>query len=311
MILMTGGLGFLGLNTARAFLEQGESCVLTRGLAAREVEWLGDELGRRAFVEPLDLADRDALLELGRRYRVTGIVHLPGDGVGARRLRAAVAGLQNVLEAAREWGVPRVCVASSGDIYRGVLDVPCREDAPLPLVGTHPIPTATRSFELLSTLVASDAGFELVLPRLSALWGPFGAADSPSFALPRLVHAAVRGVRPGAVYAENGHDVLYVRDAGRAIASLQTAERLHHSIYNVGSGRVTTNAEVASAIEEALPGASIDVLDGCDPDEPCEDAFLDTSRLSEDAGWSPSFSLDSAVADYVGWLRGGDVTELA
>ena len=45
MILITGGMGFIGLHTTRRFLDAGEEVMLTRFNAVREPEFLQDEWG--------------------------------------------------------------------------------------------------------------------------------------------------------------------------------------------------------------------------------------------------------------------------
>ena len=57
MHLVTGGLGFIGLHTARALLDRGEDVVLTQYRVAREPDFIKPELGKRAFIEQLDVAD--------------------------------------------------------------------------------------------------------------------------------------------------------------------------------------------------------------------------------------------------------------
>ena len=101
------------------------------------------------------------------------------------------------------------------------------------------------------------------------------------------MHAAVHG-RPldQPIYAADGGDLIYARDCGRAIALLQLAGRLSYRTYNVASGRVTTNAELAAAIEAVIPGAA--------------------PALREDTGFRPGYGTAAGVADYVGWLRSGN-----
>jgi UDP-glucose 4-epimerase len=89
MILVTGGLGFVGSHATRALLP-GD---------------LAGEGGRRVFLEQADVADLDALLDIGTRHKITGIVHLP-----------------------------RVGVASTIGVYGGVAaEGPLAEDTPLPM----------------------------------------------------------------------------------------------------------------------------------------------------------------------------------
>ncbi|MEV5746960.1 NAD(P)-dependent oxidoreductase [Actinoallomurus sp. NPDC052308] len=315
MILITGGLGFIGSHTARALLDLGESCVLTRHRTARIPAFLEDEVGSRLFVEPLDVTDPDAVLGLGERHSITGIVHLAAVFFGSHspveEVQANTLGLLNVLRAATEWGVPRVSLASTVGVYLGVNETVLLEDVPLPMTATHPIPAAKKSAELLAGTVAERAGFEAVNLRIGAIWGPLGRPESPFFPVPRLVHAAVRGEaadfspprRPA--YTDDGGDYCYVRDCGRAIALLQTADRLNHRTYNIGSGQVTKHTEVIEAIRTAIPDATIDLPAGRSPGAPAEDPYLDLTRLRQDTGFTPAYDPKRAVHDYIAWLNAG------
>jgi UDP-glucose 4-epimerase len=108
------------------------------------------------------------------------------------------------------------------------------------------------------------------------------------------------------VHAADGGDLVYVRDCGRAIAMLQLTGRLSYRTYNVSGGRVTTNAELAAAIGEVIPGARLDLHDGRGTGWLGRDVYLDISRLHEDTGFRPGYDTTAAVADYIGWLRSGN-----
>jgi UDP-glucose 4-epimerase len=307
MILVTGGLGFIGTHVARALLDLGESCVVTRHRSARREEFLSG--ASRLFVEPLDIADPSAFARIGTRHPITGVVHLAGAGIGTGALDALslnTQGLVNVLRAAEDWGVSRVGVASTIGVYGGVPGNPLREDAPLPMTAGHAIPAAKKMMEILALCAAGESGFDVVNFRIAAIWGPLGRDRSPFFATPRLVHAAVNGEEPGLVpYAEDGLDMCYVKDCARAIALLQTVPRLNHDTYNVGNGYATTNGQVVAAIRAVVPEANAALREGHDPAGPGEAIHLDTTRLREDTGFRPAYDVDRAVADYVGWLRAG------
>jgi UDP-glucose 4-epimerase len=310
MILVTGGAGFIGSHTVQALLDLGESCLLVQ----RRDFALPDGWTGRCVTERLDLSDREGFLELGRRHKITGIVHLAGsvpwppspvEPVDAAR--KAIESLLTVLQAAREWAVDRVGVASTIGVYAGAPGAsPYREDTPLPMTAGHVIPAFKKIGELLTDHLADAAGLGVYSVRISAVWGPLGRPASVFFAAPQLVHAAVRGTAPdGTVHAEDGADLCYVKDCGRAIASLQLAPGLRHRTYNVGGGRVTTNADLAAAIRAVVPQARIDLAPGRDPRGPAQEVCLDITRLREDTGYRPAYDTDQAVADYAGWLRAG------
>jgi len=320
MILITGGLGFIGPHAARALLDRGESCVLTRRQNSHVPDFLASELDRRVFMEQVDLADREALLQLGERHHITGIVHLAaaafavGQPLEYVRLSSQV--LFNVLAAAQRWEVGRVCLASTIGVYAGAFDQPgpLQEDTPLPLQASAAlsIPTVKRCAELLSNFVGTHVPFEVINMRFSAVWGPLGRAQSPFFVTPALIHAAVRGgelelsARQQNRYAQDAIDMCYVKDCARGIALLQTADTLSHATYNIAAGRATSNAELLAAIHDAAPGTKLELPAGRDPDGPGHDTWLDISRLRDDTGYQPQYPAGRAAADYVAWLRAGN-----
>ncbi|WP_406405069.1 NAD-dependent epimerase/dehydratase family protein [Streptomyces sp. NBC_01643] len=312
MILVTGGLGFIGSHTVRALLDLGEDCVVVQRHARELPAVLA---GARVEVEQADVTDRDALLAIGHRHDITGIVHLAGSypwppvpDAPVEATRQALGGLLNIAQAAQEWGVRRLGVASTIGVYFGATDHgPLREDAPLPMSARVSIPTFKKVGELLGGFLADTTGIDIVNYRVSGTWGPLGHPD-PFFAAPALIHAAARGTAPdlsdlvGPAFAEDGLDLNYVKDTGRAIALLQLAGKLNHRTYNVGSGRATTNAQLIEAIKKVVPDARVGLPTGGDAPH----LVLDISRLQEDTGYQAEYDTERAVSDYIAWLRAGN-----
>jgi nucleoside-diphosphate-sugar epimerase len=148
---------------------------------------------------------------------------------------------------------------------------PLREDLPLSMTAGHVIPAFKKIGELLSDHLADATGLEIYSFRIAAAWGPLGRSPSPFFAAPQLVHAAARGTAPdfsppsSPAYADDGLDMCYVKDCGRAIALLQLAEQLRYRTYNVATGRATTNKELVATIKKLVPDAQIELPEGHDP----------------------------------------------
>jgi UDP-glucose 4-epimerase len=316
MILITGGLGFIGSHTARALVELGESCVLTQRRAPEPNALLADEIDKHVFLEQVDVRDGKALLEVCERHGVTGVIHLAGAFFGDpyEDARSNIDMLFTVVDVARTLGIGRVCIASTIGVYDGGDEGALPESLRLPISAAHGISMAKKINEILISQLGPATGVELYAARIGAIWGPLGRPAAPFFPTSQLIHAAAAGreldlsTLPGGrlPHAEDGLDLMYVRECGRALALLQLAERLNHRVYNVSSGRITTNREVVEAIAAVLPESRVELLDGRDPQSARSRAWLDTSRLRQDTGYQPEYDTQRAVADYLEWLRAGN-----
>jgi UDP-glucose 4-epimerase len=308
MILVSGGLGFIGSHTTRALLDLGEGCVLVQ---RRSAELPADFEGKQVVAEQADVTDLPSLLDIGQRHKITGIVHLaaswpaPSDQP-VDATRQALDGLLNITRVAQEWGVQRVGFASTIGVYGGITsDGPLSEDMALLMTPPHPIPAFKKIGELLNQYLAGATGLDIVNYRISGTWGPAGHGDR-FFPAPALIHAAARGTAPDLstllrrAHAEDSLDLCYVKDTGRAIALLQLA-RLNHRTYNVGSGRATSGAEVIAAIKTVVPDAQLELPSGGDSRR----NWLDITRIHQDTGYQPEYDTERAAAEYIAWLRAG------
>src|SRR5579859_6006754 len=146
--LLIGGMGFIGLHTARRFLDAGQDVVLTYHKNRREPDFLTSVKAER-----LDVLDGARVAEVIQRHGVEGVVHLavPAlQGVSpADEFQTNTQGYLNVLEACRAAGVRRLTVASSVAIYANVAEKPWREDATVSTISTNPTEAYKKALEVL------------------------------------------------------------------------------------------------------------------------------------------------------------------
>lgn len=316
MVLITGGMGFIGLHTARKFLDAGESVVITRYRTWREPSFLKHEYGKRVIVERVDTTSPSDCLSLVRKHDIGGIVHLAMPGIAelspAEDFRVNMFGLINLLEAGRVAGVRRFTVGSSVTVYAG-LDGPYREDQPLPVESASATGAFKKAFEILALHYADRTKLDVVCLRIGVIWGPLyhSMRNMPS----RMVHGALKGgtvdlteaagVPGGPACEDDETDLCYVKDCARAIQMVHMAPGLNHRVYNIGSGRATSNAQLREAVLRAVPGVRIVLQPGKSAGSR-SNAYLDLAHVTGDTGYKPEFMLESGVADYVDWLRSGN-----
>lgn len=175
----------------------------------------------------------------------------------------------------------------------------------------HPIPAAKKIAEIFAEQVAARAGITCVAMRIGAIFGPLNLGMR---SFPAVVAHAVAKRQPvdlsrvawGAA-PDDGFDHCYVKDCGRAIALLQTAETLQHRVYNVAWGTGTRNRDFVGAARRSFPEVDLGLpktFDG--PPRPEPTRALDVSRLRAGTGYERRFDVTTALQDYVAWLRAGN-----
>ncbi|MGH9055471.1 MAG: NAD-dependent epimerase/dehydratase family protein [Acidimicrobiales bacterium] len=315
VILVTGGMGFIGLHVAGALAGAGEDVVITRFRKVRSADFVEPHLASgRVKVAAMDVTDPFSVLETMAANAVDGVIHLAVPALGVlgvgQEMGVNVVGLRNVLEAARALGVPRLTIASSVAVYAGAGPGPWHEQDPLPVTSPTPTTAFKKAEEILALHYGDRTGLDVVCVRIGAVYGPLyhSMSNLPS----RLVHAAVRPQVPLAprpsmsgARADLG-DLLYVRDCAEGLVRVHRAPSRSHRVYNLGGGRAVPEEDVAAAVEKAVPGWQ--------RPEVCRDAgagvaaagvsgrYMDLTRIAE-VGFSPRYDIISGIADYAGWLR--------
>ena len=306
--VLIGGMGFIGLHTARAFLDAGQDIVITYNHNRREPDFLKRDLGSRALVEQLDVTDARAVDGVIKAHQVDSIVYLAAPALSgvspADEFKTNTQGYLNVLEAGRQARVRRVTVTSSLAVYSNVTNAPWREDMDLPVGSTNPTEAYKKALEVLGLFFGQRTGLDVVFLRVAGIFGPLyhSMANLPS----RLCHAAVKGTAPdlhgmrgGPPRAGEGRDHCYVKDCALGIQMAHAAPVLQHRVYNLGNGCATTPAELVAAVRNVVPEFDAEL----EPGGSEAPAYMDLSRLSAEVGYHPRIGIERGIAEYIDWLR--------
>jgi UDP-glucose 4-epimerase len=312
MILIIGGMGFIGLNTAERLVEVGEKVVISQHSAHRMPDAFRDNLGSQVFTARLDVANVYDVFDVVRRHHVDSIINLmapPARSVSTQGdYHLYTAGLVNVLEAARVFGLRRVSLGSSVGVYNGLPSGPFHEDVGLPVHSPTQVSAFKKGMEMHAHFYAVQAKLDVIALRIASIYGPlYYSMHNP---IGRLCHAAVKqtapdfGDRPdGRIFADDEGDWTYVKDVARGIQLLHTAERLSHRVYNVGSGRATSNLDIVEAVKRVVPDAKLDVLKPGRGPGNARNPATDLARIKTDVGYKPEYTLEAGVSAYIEWLR--------
>jgi UDP-glucose 4-epimerase len=307
MILITGGLGFIGVGLARYILEQGKEVLLTRRRTSRIPGFLKDYLDKELRVVDSDILDLPNLLAILKEHRVESIVHTAMITLAKASLyqgfKASLEGTVNVLEAARLMGIKRVTYTSSVTVYYGIKgETPYEESMALPIDLRHPIGSEKISVEALGTLYAEHYGLELIITRPSMVYGPHSVLNIGP--MTQMVEGALnkkRVVLPQ-FYSGFSTDFIYIDDCSRAIGTVHLAKEPKHTVYNVASGKTYSLKQVSEVIEKIIPDCSIE-LQG--KPTPWSSSLVDIGRLREEFGYEPEYDLEQGIRKYIDWIKEG------
>jgi nucleoside-diphosphate-sugar epimerase len=219
-------------------------------------------------------------------------------------------GTLNVLEAARLSEAERMVLISSSAVY-GAPRNPhlISEDEPLQIGSIYTI--CKQAGEALCRRYGELYGLSAVAGRLGTAYGPMERPSGSRATMSQvyvLVHAALEQRELRIFGADRLRDVCYIADVAEAFCRLALADTLQHTIYNVSAGTAHSLRQIAAALQTLVPGvrwapaetaavADLVVLPSA------ERGPLDLGRLHADLGFSPHWSLEAGLAEYVQWLH--------
>jgi UDP-glucose 4-epimerase len=307
--LVTGGAGFIGSNLVDALLDRGDEVTALDDLSTGRRTNLDSALARGADLAEGDVRDRAIVREAVGNARPRVIFHLAAQ-MDVRRsvadprfdLDVNAGGTLELLEAAREMGMPRFVFASTGGAIYGEgqgRELPFSEDAEsLPEAPYGQSKLAAEGYVGLYTRLY---GLGAVSLRLGNVYGPrqdpLGEAGVAA-----LFTGALLGGRTPKVYGDGlqTRDYVYVGDV--VAAFIAAAESSAGGVFNVGTG-IETN--VLDLGETVAATAGVPFAPQFEPLRPGEvqRVAVDPSRAEAELGWRPRTALADGLAATVEWAR--------
>lgn len=305
--LVTGGAGFIGSNLVRALkthYPKSKVYVLDdfssghfKNLLHLECEVITADLSHRELWEWLKSKfSFDAVFHQGAITDTT----LEDQ---SRMMKVNADSLRYILEACLHWKA-KLIYASSAGVY-GNSPVPMREESGL-------VPENIYGFSKLAmdriamNFLQEHAEIRVVGLRYFNVYGPGEAHKGKTASMVYQLYRQIKqGQRPRLFkWGEQRRDFVYVEDAVRA--NLLALEREVSGIYNVATGVARSFNEVVSLLKEYLGvSCQVEYFD-CPYDFYQKHTQADISKAQKELGYSPQYSLEEGIADYLGSL-GEDV----
>ena len=328
MILVTGGLGFVGSHVCVELLCNGLSVVALDNLSNAKTT-VADRIrtvasGGLEFVHA-DVRDGAALRSVLSTFPIESVFHF----AGLKSVRESferpldyydtnVGGAVTLLAAMREHGVREMVFSSSATVYGIPRTLPVTEDHPLVPVSPYGR-TKLIVEDLLADMAKGAPGFRYASLRY---FNPVGAhpsgsigedpLQSPENLMPYVSQVAI-GRRPRLRVFGNDYDTpdgtcvrdfIHVMDlAAGHLAALRFLRRSGRSItVNLGTGRGRSVMEVVRAFEHAAGKAiPLEIADRRPGDVPA--LYADATRAFAEFGWKAEHTLEEMCIDAWRWQQ--------
>lgn len=304
MILVTGGLGFIGAHTARRLIDAGQAVAVTRH-RRRELPAALQAHERRLTVADLDLTHCGATARTIEALAPEQVIHLStahwGTASFSTEFKTNVAALSGLLEACAATRVQRVVLASSIAVYANATARPFREGDPFDTESPAPGPAVWKRIEeqLGHYFTQRNLHVQVLRARISTAYGP-GYRSMNSLVSRVAVAAARRGPIEGPL-AVDYPDYVCVEDVASGLARLCLADGALPAVVNLGAGTGVDREQLSElATGLGLPAAEVSRLR--DATAWNKDNYMDTSLATRELGYHPR-PLEDGLGDYVRYLK--------
>jgi len=303
-ILVTGAYGFIGRHFVASLLRDGLKVAAVDTSPVFPEEWLGSESRGDVQWYQADIGSPDQLAAVFEDARPESIVHLAAF-MGHRECkdnpalcyRSNVSGMHNILDMCTIFNINKLIYSSTTSVY-GSAVCPCREEnAP---ASPHSLYAQTkRTAELMMQSYCTSLRMHGHVLRMGNVYGPGQKETRVIYRFTRQIYSdeplTIRG------RLENKRNYLYIDDCVRALKT-SFGSCSGFDIFNIGGNRESSLEEIISILsslmkKDALIGNYIDDKDGI------ENTCIDTTKSSMKLGFTPLFSIDEGLKEFVDWFK--------
>ncbi len=326
MILVTGGLGYIGSHTCVALLREGHALTIVDSLANSKIavlERIRSLGGGSVEFHKADLRDAKALAAAFETGPIEAVIHFAGQKAVGESVEKPLEYYENnlggtlvLLGTMAHFSVRRIVFSSSATVYGDPGQLPHREDHPHGAVNPY---GRTKQFieSILTDVAAGTDGFRHATLRY---FNPIGAHSSgrigedprgiPNNLFPYVTQVAIGRLKQLRIFGNDYdtvdgtgvRDYIHVMDLAEGhVAALRYLMGNDRSItVNLGTGRGHSVLEVVAAFER-VTGIRIQREIASRRPGDVASCYADVSLAARELGWQTKLGIDDMCRDSWAW----------
>ena len=302
-VLITGGLGFIGSNLARALVDLGAKVTILDALLSPyggnmfnihdiEVEFYEGDIRNKETVEKL-IKNKDYIFNLAAQ-----VDYLHSQNKPFLDLEINCAGHLTVLEACRQFNKQAVILFSGSRMMYGRIEYnPVDENhptQPLSIYGVNKL-AGEKYYQMYNSVY----GLKTVALRIANPYGPRQQMKHSSYGIVNWFVRSAMENKKITIFGEGSQirDYVYVGDIAEAMLRTAATDKAYGDTFNLGSGKGTRFYDMAKEVVRTVGKGSIVNVDWPKDYFNVEtgDYISDISKLKNTTGWSPKISLNEGI----------------
>ena len=325
MILITGGLGYIGSHTTIELLASGYEVIVVDDLSNSSIECLKRIeyiSGKKITFYQTDISDEVSMRAIFKKHSVDKVIHFAGKKAVGESIkypllyyRNNIGGFAILIKVMQEFGCKNIVFSSSAAVYGNPTQNPIKESSSVS--PTNPYSHSKFVIEeILRYLYSSDNTWQIVILRY---FNPIGAHKSgligdnpkgiPNNIMPYISQIAVGALEKLKVFGDDYatddgtgvRDYIHVIDLARGHIKAIEANGLNEILtINLGTGKGYSVLDLISAFE-SCSGKKIpyEVVERRDGD--VDSCYADISYAKEILGWTAEYTLIEMCEDTWRW----------
>ena len=325
MILVTGGLGFIGSHTVVELIENNYDVVIVDNLSNSKIEVLDKlkEITKKDIkFYKNDLCDKESLRKIFKENKIECVIHFAGYKAVGESVEKPLMYYRNnldstltLLEVMGEFNCFNIIFSSSATVYGNPKSLPIKED--FPLHTTNPYGSTKLMIEMiLNDLYISNKKWNITILRY---FNPIGAHKSgligenpngiPNNLMPYIVKVANKELECLSIFGNDYNtvdgtgvrDYIHVVDLAHGhVLALQNMHGIN--IYNLGTGHGTSVLELVNTFEKVNHVMINKKITDRRPGD-IDSCYASCDKAHKELGFSAQYSIDDMCKDSYNFVK--------